>query len=136
MKIVAFDIGDVRTGFCFSDPTGTIPSTGGIITAKDDEEMFNKIEKKIIETGPSVVVIGVPFSLKGVETEQTKKVLNIVERLGKKILIPVKTYDERLSSVEAKKIISKIKGKQAKKEKIDEISARIVLEGYLRNVRR
>lgn len=136
MKVIAFDIGDVRTGFCLSDSTATIPSTGGLITAESEEEMLKKIEEKIYETKPSVVVIGVPYRLKGGASEQTKKVLRIVNKLKSRISIPVETYDERLSSVEAKRIISEMKKKSCRKEKIDEISARIVLEGYLKNVGR
>lgn len=81
-------------------------------------ELREIIKKEEIEK----LVIGLPISLKGKATSQTKETENFIQCLKEHINIPLVTEDERLTSVLAKKLGSR---------NIHEESARLILEGYI-----
>jgi putative Holliday junction resolvase len=76
------------------------------------------------------IVIGLPLNLKGKEGKQAKKVQYFVEELKKEISLPIILEDERLTTKEAERIL-KEKGVKGRKEKIDTLSAVLILEQYL-----
>lgn len=132
MRIIAFDIGLRRTGYCVSDPTGSIPSKGGSILSDSIEKLLELILKTVDEHQGSLIVIGIPFTLAGENSVQTKKVKELIVKLKEKTNLPVEEFDERLTSIEAKRIVKDIGGSTKNKEKVNEIAARLILEGYLR----
>ena len=76
--------------------------------------------------------MGLPITLKGEHSEQTEKVLSFVKELKSSIKIDIDTYDERLSSLQAKKSLIQQGVKTGhNKEQIDQTAAAIFLQGYL-----
>ncbi|MCX7831289.1 MAG: Holliday junction resolvase RuvX [Actinobacteria bacterium] len=129
MKVIAFDVGSKYTGFAVSDRTGTIPSESGIIESNLNE-VANSIFKKVKEVGAQAVVIGVPKTLKGKDSIQTKSVLSIIKMLREMLDIPVYEIDERLTTIEATRILRDANVKRNRK-KLNEVAAKLILETFL-----
>jgi putative Holliday junction resolvase len=127
MKILALDIGDRWTGVAISDPLGILPRPYDTIKSA---ELFSSLEQIIHKERISTIVVGLPTTLRGTESEQTKKVLALTEDLKK--LFPTiewKMWDERLTSKQA----STIKSTKTKEDKLRShaIAAAIFLSSYL-----
>ena len=134
---MAIDYGDKRIGVALSDPMHTISYPFGVIKNIKQTDSIDKILEIAEQKEVEIIVIGLPLSMSGKYSEQTKKVILFKDLLEKKISdkninITIKTLDERLSSVSAKNIMIE-KGIKTghNKEKIDELSAAIILQEYL-----
>lgn len=127
---MALDIGSRYTGYCFSDDLKSIPAKSGTIEA-GPEDIPNKVADLLQNERVERIIIGLPVSLKGKETLQTEFVLKIADQIKNKLEIPVDFVDERLTTVEATRILHDM-GKKVKNRKLlNEISARLILETYL-----
>ncbi|MBU4269480.1 Holliday junction resolvase RuvX [Candidatus Dependentiae bacterium] len=136
MKILALDLGDKWVGSAISDGLG--------ITCKPyktvDVEMTESfLETVIKEEDISTIVIGKPTTFSGLESEQTKKIMNTAKELEEKInpkfnnQIKWILWDERLSSKRAESLnTKKIKTKEDK-IKSHSVAAAFILQSYLDN---
>lgn len=126
-KIAALDLGDQWVGIALSDALGMFAKPFTTITA---HLLHNELEK-ILSTEPiKTVVVGYPKTMKGTESDQTRKVVAIKEELEKKFpTIEWILWDERLSS---KRADSVSKG-TSKEEKIKSHAraAAFILDSYL-----
>lgn len=127
MKVLALDLGDVWTGTALSDPLKIIARP--FKTLKTTELLSELTE--ILKTQPiDTILIGYPKTMRGTESEQTKKVLIQKEEIEKKFSDKkIVLWDERLSSKAARDI----QGKKAKTESTNEhsIAAAVILQTYL-----
>lgn len=132
-RILCFDYGVKRVGIAVTDelkiistPHDTFPTTN----------VLNLISEYVLRNTVELFVVGLPYDLKGRETDATKITLDFIKSLKNKFpSIPVDTYDERYTSKIAKDSIIKMgKNKKFRQEKsnIDKISASIILQSYLR----
>jgi len=128
MKILALDIGDVWTGTALSDPMGIIAkpykTTQSHALVNFLKELF---EKEKIET----IVVGYPKTMKGRESDQTKKTTEIVQQL--RTLFSEKEFvlwDERLSSKRAD-MLRQGKQSPAEKQASHSRAAAFILTSYL-----
>lgn len=136
MKIMAIDLGDVRTGIAFSDITGLIAGRSFTITERNRQKLAEKICALIKEEQPEQVVLGLPVNMDGTEGERAalsrEFALTLEQGCGMKILL----RDERGSSVSANRILSdagKKRGKQ--RARVDAVAASIILQNYLDELR-
>ncbi len=130
-RILGIDYGDSRIGLALSDPTKTIASPFKTIINTDINHLKIKFKKIISEQEIECFVLGLPISLNGQDTSQTKKVKSFGEDL-KNLNIPIFFQDERLSSVIAQKSLIKQNIKTGhNKHKIDERAAAIILQQFL-----
>ena len=80
--------------------------------------------------------MGLPLNMKGGEGEQAKRVRNFVDELSSGIEIPIVLFDERLSTVEAEKVLREAKVSPLKRRKVrDKIAATVILQNYLNSQR-
>lgn len=126
-KIMALDIGDVWTGIALCDALHILAKPLTTVKAYDIErELVLILKKESIEA----IVVGYPKTLKGTESDQTKKVVAVYEELQKKFpTVRWVLWDERLSSKRAADI-KKGEGK-ADKLKSHAIAAAFILDSYL-----
>ena len=131
-RILAIDYGDVRIGLAMSDLMQIIAKPYKTIKNTGRNEIFIQLENIIEENNIGKIIVGLPITLKGGHSEQTNKVLSFVKELKLYMKIDIDTYDERLSSFQAKKslILQGIKTGH-NKEQIDQTAAAIFLQGYL-----
>lgn len=136
-RILSIDFGEKRIGLALSDSLGIIAQGLETYRRRSPAEDFQFISKLCDEKGVEECVVGLPLNMKGEEGPQAKIVLSWTEELRKKISVPVKTWDERLTSKEANRIL--IQGglsRKEQKEKSDFVSAVIILQNYLEYLRR
>lgn len=133
MRVMALDVGDVRTGIAVSDPTKTIASPLGIFNAKK-QNVIEEIERVVVEKNISTIVYGMPIKLNGSKGEQAVKVEKFILKLREYIPNSVNfiSMDERFSSYSAKSAILQMGGK---KRALDSLSATIILQTYLDKLR-
>ena len=131
-RILAIDYGDVRIGLAMSDLMQIIAKPYKTIKNTDRNEIFIQLENIIEENNIGKIIVGLPITLKGGHSEQTNKVLSFVKELKLYMEIDIATYDERLSSLQAKKSLIHQGIKTGhNKEQIDQTAAAIFLQGYL-----
>ncbi|UKK47817.1 Holliday junction resolvase RuvX [Prevotella sp. E9-3] len=133
-RILSIDYGRKRTGLAVTDPQQII--AGGLATVSTSELfdwLKNYVEKEPVER----IVIGEPRQMDGSPSENLARVQQFVNRWKKAMpAIPIDYFDERFTSVLAHKAM--IDGglrKKARQNKalVDEISATIILEDYMRS---
>lgn len=132
MRILGLDVGTKRIGVALSDEL--LITAQGIQTiyrvepAKDLEE----IAKLVKENSVSEVVVGLPLSMDGSYSAKTKEVMEFADSLSKAVNVPIKTWDERLTTVVAEKALLEADISRAKRKKLaDKLAAQVILQGYL-----
>lgn len=127
MKILALDIGDRWTGVAISDPLGIITRPYDTFkTAELSLSLKKTIEKERIVT----IVVGLPTTMRGTESEQTKKIIALHNDLQKQFPdIEWKLWDERLTSKQA----AYLKPAKTKEDKLKShaIAAAVILSTFL-----
>ncbi|HOB36442.1 MAG TPA: Holliday junction resolvase RuvX [Candidatus Avimonas sp.] len=136
MKILAVDLGRVRTGVAVSDLTGLIASPIGTITERDTEKLADMIAGMAKEHSVSEVVVGHPRNMDGTRGESARIAEDFAELLAKKTGLPVKLWDERLTTMSAIGILNEtnVRGKR-RKEVVDTVAATLILQDYLNSKR-
>lgn len=127
MKIVALDIGDRWTGIALSDPLGVLARPYDTARSIDLVPFLTKLIKK---ENITTVVVGLPTTLRGTESEQTKKVRETASLLQEQFnTIEWTFWDERLTSKQA----ARIQPTRSKEEKLRShaIAAALILTSYL-----
>ena len=131
-RLLAIDYGEKRLGLAVSDPNQIISKPLKTIILSDSQYIYNELEKIISDYEIQKLIIGLPLGMDGKNTQQTSKVEAFKEDLQNKISIPVILFDERLSSVSAKKsLISQGIKTGHNKSKIDQTAAAIFLQHFL-----
>lgn len=132
-RILCLDYGLKRVGVAVTDELKIIASPLETIHTSEVISFINSYTK---ENKVELFVVGLPFNLKGEETDATKKTLSFISLLKRKYPhINVDTYDERFTSKIAKDTILMLgKNKKFRQDKsnIDKLSASIILQSYLK----
>ena len=130
-RSLGIDLGSKRVGIALSDNSNLIASPFKTLTFNNHKELLNQIREIINEFDVKTIVLGLPLSMNGIDSPQTKKIRNFKSSL---LIfdIPIIYEDERLSSVSAKKsmVIQNIKTGHNKSE-IDMRAAAIILQQHL-----
>ncbi len=115
---LALDVGDARIGVAISDATGFLASPYTTLhVTRDEAETWSAIQRLIEETGAEGLVVGLPISLDGAIHSQGKYVMAFAERLKEHIAVPIVFWDERLSTVEAERLLVERGGSEPGKQK-------------------
>ena len=131
-RVLALDVGDRRIGVSMTDPMQIIASPFSVIDRKISKDIFIEILDIVNDYSIQTIVIGMPITLKGTDSHQTKSVKEFIVQLSSHTDINIETIDERLSSVSAEKELIK-KGVKTghNKGEIDKTAATIILQEYL-----
>ena len=132
MRILALDHGTKRIGVAVSDETQTIAQTLEYIPAEPFAEFLERLKKILAEKEISLLLIGLPRHMDGSYGPAAQKVETFVAVLKTAITVPIKLWDERLTSTMANRIL--IQGnvrRDKRKEKVDKMAAAILLQSYL-----
>ena len=133
-RILSIDYGKKRTGLAVTDPLQLI--AGGLATVST-HELYDYLCNYVAREAVERIVIGEPRQLNGQASENLQRVQQFVNRWRKaKPEIPIEYYDERFTSVLAHQAM--LDGglrKKARQDKglVDEISATIILQDYMRS---
>ncbi len=133
MVYLGLDLGSKTLGLSISDKTSIIATSLEIIRFNNYDELFNQLDTVVYTKKVDAFVLGNPLNLDGskstrsIETLEFKKLLE--NRYKNKEVI---LQDERLSTVEAEKLlISNNTSRKNRKKVIDKVAATIILQAYL-----
>ena len=135
-RLLSIDYGKKRTGIAVSDPLQIIANG---LTTVETTNLFNFLKDYIGKEEVETIIVGLPKQMSGQLSENMKRIEPFVNRLKK--LYPninIEYYDERFSSKMAHQamIDGGLKKKDRQnKELVDEISATIILQGYMESKR-
>jgi putative holliday junction resolvase len=98
MRVLALDYGSARCGCAVSDPTGTIVTPIETVLSPGTRRGLEQIEELCREREVEQVVVGLPLSLRGTDTEQTRQTRAFVSQLSERLELPVELHDERFTT--------------------------------------
>ena len=135
MRILGLDYGEKRIGVALSDPMEIIASALSTIENRAETDIIAQILDIAHEHDVERIIVGLPRSLDGTLGPQAKRVQEFVESLSGETDIPVITWDERYSSVDAERVLVEAGVKREKRKKHrDSVAAAFILQGYLDRV--
>jgi putative Holliday junction resolvase len=132
MRVVAFDVGRRRTGVALSDASGMLARPWRVVAGADAATGILIVRELMAEDdGLQAVVVGLPKQLDGTPTDLTPMAVAYADAI-RTCGVPVVLQDERLTSVEAERLLAEREPDWRKrKAKIDAASAAIILQDYL-----
>jgi putative Holliday junction resolvase len=132
MRIMGFDVGSHTIGVAISDELGITAQGLKTIKRKSMEEDLKEISTVIAQFNIEKIVVGLPVNMDGTIGKQAEMILQWIKTLKEKFSLPVETWDERLSTVEASRVLLAADLSRKKRKKvIDKLAAVLILQGYL-----
>ena len=132
MRVLAIDHGTVRMGIAMSDELKMIAQPLEFIPAEPYSGFLDRLRELLREYEVELILLGMPRNMDGSYGEASAKVRDFEAVLKNSITVPIKTWDERLTSVQANRSLTQGRAKKKKKrQNVDAISAAILLQSYL-----
>ena len=132
MRILAIDHGSKRIGIAVSDELKMIAQPLEFIPAAPFPAFLARLNELINVKEVELILIGMPRNMDGSYGPAAQKVEEFVEALKGLVSVPVKLWDERLTSAQANRVL--IQGnvrRDKRKEQVDKMAAAILLQSYL-----
>ena len=133
MRILAFDLGKRRIGLALTDPLRITAQGMDTFERTNIREDIARLMALVQEKDVSLMLFGNPLHMSGDESRQTEYVRVFADRLSAATGVPYDMWDERLTSVEAERILREggLKERRERKGMVDKLSAVILLNSYL-----
>jgi putative Holliday junction resolvase len=132
MRILAIDHGSKRMGIAVSDELKMIAQPLEFIPAEPFADFLTRLQELIRDKEVELILVGLPRNMDGSYGPAALKVQDFVAALKAAVAVPIKTWDERLTSAQANRLL--IQGhvrREKRKEKVDKMAAAILLQSYL-----
>lgn len=133
-RVMALDVGKVRVGVALTDPLGYTAQPLLTIWRKTRGEDFRNLLRLIKRHEVVEIVVGNPLHLSGDVSPWAEKVQEFAAELEKRSGLPVRMWDERLSSVAAHEILDEAGHDRDRKSRqgiIDQVAAVVILQGWM-----
>lgn len=136
MKILAIDLGTVRTGLAICDRSEVLASPIGTVTQRDSEALLDLVVQTAREQGAEEIVLGHPRNMDGSRGESARRSEEFAARLRERLSVPIRLWDERMTTVSAIGVLNETntRGKK-RKAVVDTVAATIILQDYLESRR-
>jgi putative holliday junction resolvase len=132
MRVLALDHGTKRVGIAIADPTGTLAQPVGYWPLNPFGAFMDRLRGLLVEKEIALVLVGMPRNMDGSYGPAAQLVDEFVSVLRTALTVPVRTWDERLTSVQANRLL--IEGglrRDKRKQKVDSVAAAVLLQSYL-----
>ena len=119
-------------GIAVSDELKTIAQPLEYIAAEPFSDFLTRFNELLREKEVELILIGMPRNMDGTYGPAAEKVREFITALRETVSVPIKTWDERLTSVQANRFL--IEGgarRDQRKKKVDQTAAAILLQSYL-----
>ncbi len=132
MRILALDHGTVRIGLAVSDEMKLFAQPLDYLPAEPFAEFVQQLKSIVKEKEVDLIVVGMPRNMDGSYGPAAQRVREFVIALKEAVPMPIRTWDERLTSVTANRLLSEgnVRGEK-RKEKVDKVAAAVLLQSYL-----
>ena len=132
MRILALDHGTKRIGVALSDELKMIAQPLEFIEAEPFADFLARLKKLIRTKEVELILVGMPRNMDGSYGEAAAKVREFVAVLKETITVPLRLWDERLTSTQANRLLIAGNVRRGdRKEKVDKMAAAILLQSYL-----
>ena len=132
VRILALDVGQKRIGLAVSDPLGLTAQGLGVLERQDWDRDLARLVDLARPYRVQEVLVGIPRHLDGRLGEQAEENLALARALGEALGAKVATWDERLSTVEAERLLIKADLSRKKRRRVvDQVAASLILQAYL-----
>jgi putative Holliday junction resolvase len=132
MRVLAIDHGTKRVGLALSDETRTIAQPLSFLPAEPAAKLLDLIKAVVAERMVEEIVVGIPRNMNGTYGPAAEKTREFVASLQQFLTVPVRTWDERLTTVQAHRMLIETGMRREKrKERVDQTAAAILLQSYL-----
>jgi putative holliday junction resolvase len=98
MRVLALDYGAARCGVAVSDPTGTLATPLDPVLKPGTKQGLQRLAELARELEAERIVVGLPVSLGGGDSAQTRATRHFADRLTAVVDVPVELYDERFTT--------------------------------------
>lgn len=133
-RVLGVDLGSRRVGVAMSDTSATLATPFEVLERKgnNDDRWRQRLREVVDEYEVDTVVVGMPLSLDGSEGPAARRARREIDRLGATLGVPVATYDERLTTVTAERMLgdADIRGPQ-RRAVVDKVAAAVILQSWL-----
>jgi putative Holliday junction resolvase len=135
MRILSLDVGEKRIGMALSDALGIIAQQLDTLTRKNEESDFKLIKDILKEKEVAEIVVGFPLNMDGTAGPKAEEINRFVEKLRRQCDIPVKLWDERLTTRQADRLLREADVSRRKRKKLDDkLAAQLILQSYMDSV--
>lgn len=132
MRILALDHGTKRIGVALSDDLKMIAQPLEFIEAEPFADFLVRLKELIRTKEVELILVGMPRNMDGSYGEAASKVREFVAVLKETITVPLRLWDERLTSTQANRLLIAGNVRRGdRKEKVDKMAAAILLQSYL-----
>jgi putative Holliday junction resolvase len=132
MRILALDHGTKRIGVAISDETAIIAQPLEFLAAEPLEDFLKRLEDIIDSRQVGEILVGIPRNMNGTYGPAAARARQFVGSLRGAFAIPVTTWDERLTTVQANRfLIETGMRREKRRERVDQTAAAILLQSYL-----
>lgn len=136
MRILGIDFGEKRIGLALSDPLGFTAQSLDTLMRQNKNQVLHDLSVLCKERGVGEVVIGLPVNMNGSVGPKAKEVLDFIPKMEAALGVPVKTWDERLSSRQAGRLmIEEGLSRRKQRSKSDSLAAILILQSYMESKR-
>jgi putative holliday junction resolvase len=134
-RVLAVDYGVRRVGIALSDPTATIALPLTVLIRRAGKRApVQAVADLVAEHAAQHVVVGLPLTLAGDESDWTREVRSFGEKLAERAGVGVTFADERFTSVAAERAVRSLglkRSEREQKERVDAAAAVLILQAYL-----
>ena len=129
---LGLDLGDARIGVAISDPDRRIAVPVGTVHVGQPPGELLAVAALVRERGATVIVIGLPLSLRGDRGERASHAGSFAQALRGVVEVPIELHDERLSTVEAERALAAAgtRGRERRRA-VDASAAAVILQAWL-----
>ena len=131
-RILGLDVGARRIGVAVSDPLGVTAQGIATLHRRNRRYDLRELGKLLAEYEVSEIVVGNPLRMSGESGAQAEKMAGFAAQLEQAFSIPVRLWDERLSTAEAHRLLDETGIRDSRrKEVIDKMAAVLILQSFL-----
>jgi putative Holliday junction resolvase len=132
MRVLALDHGTVRIGAAISDELGMLAHPLDYLPAEPVPALLEHIKKLAREKEVALILVGMPRNMDGSYGPAAQKVEAFVHLLRETIAIPIRTWDERLTSLQAHRMLAEGGARERERRgRVDSSAAAVLLQSYL-----
>lgn len=131
-RLVGLDVGDARIGVAVADELGIAAHGLGVVERSNLANDLKHLGEFLADYPPGRFVVGLPLNMNGSVGPQAEKVRAFARELERHFQVPVDTWDERLTTVEANRTLTEL-GVSGRKRRglVDKLAAALILKGYM-----
>lgn len=133
MRVLGIDLGSKRIGIATSDRSGTIATPYTVLLRCGSMGGDHRnIAKMVVEEEAEAVIVGLPLNMDGTEGKAAQAARVEAARMATVVGVPVHVHDERLTTVEADRVLMEQRmNAQARRRVVDKVAAAVMLQSWL-----